>query len=243
MLYVVATPIGNLEDITLRALRILKEVELVVAEDTRYTQKLFNHFNINTRLTSFFEHKEESKLKPILAKLKTGANVALVSDAGTPSISDPGFRLVRAAIQEGIDVVPIPGPCAAITALQASGLPTDHFFFVGFLPEKPGKRQKYLETLAALPHTLILYLSPWKALKQLQELTTLFGERTVCMGRELTKLHEEFWRGTLPQLTERLVAKPPKGEITLVIAGKEERESCFFLARQEDAPCWKPSIT
>lgn len=225
MLYVVATPIGNLEDITLRALRVLKEVDLVVAEDTRHTQKLFNHFNINTRLTSFFEHKEEAKLKPILAKLKTGVNVALVSDAGTPGISDPGFRLVRAAIQEGISVVPIPGPCAAITALQAAGLPTDHFFFVGFLPEKPGKRQKYLETLSQLPHTLILYLSRWKALKQLQEMATIFGDRPVCMGRELTKIHEEFWRGSLPALTEHLVKAPPKGEITLIVAGVEEKEA------------------
>lgn len=224
MLYVVATPIGNLEDITLRALRVLKEVNLVVAEDTRHTRKLLQHFDIHTPLESFFEHKEESKLKPILNKLKNGTNVALVSDAGTPGISDPGFRLVRAAIQEGIAVIPIPGACAAITALQAAGLPTDHFFFVGFLPEKPGKRKKYLETLSILPHTLILYLSPWKAQKQLQELALTFGERQVCMGRELTKLYEEFWRGTLPELITHLEKKPPKGEITLVVAGCEEKE-------------------
>lgn len=223
-LYIVATPIGNLEDITLRALRVLKEVGLVVAEDTRHTRKLLRHFDIHTPLESFFEHKEEAKLRPIVNKLKNGANVALVSDAGTPGVSDPGFRLVRAAIREGIAVIPIPGACAAVTALQASGLPTDHFFFVGFLPEKPGKRKKHIEALAALPHTLILYLSPWKAPKQVPELAAIFGERAVCMGRELTKLHEEFWRGSLPELAAYFMKKPPKGEITLVIAGRGEGE-------------------
>lgn len=221
MLYIVATPIGNLEDITFRALRILKEVETIVAEDTRHTRKLLTHYDIHTPLISFFEHKEESKLEPILAKLKEGKNLALVSDAGTPSISDPGFRLVRAAIKAGVTVIPIPGPCAAIAGLGASGLPTDHFFFVGFLPEKPGKRKKQIEYLAGLPHTLVLYLSVWKAQKQLEELSEIFGERECCMARELTKLHEELWRGSVQTLSEKIAENPPKGEMTLIIAGKE----------------------
>ncbi|MDO8526860.1 MAG: 16S rRNA (cytidine(1402)-2'-O)-methyltransferase [Deltaproteobacteria bacterium] len=218
-LYIVATPIGNLEDITLRAVRILKEVDLIVCEDTRHTRKLLTHFDIHTPLASFFEHKEESKLNPLLAKLVEGKNLALVSDAGTPGISDPGFRLIRAAVAKQIPVVPLPGACAAITALQGSGFPTDHFFFAGFLPEKPGKRQKYIESLKTFPHTIIFYLSPWKAAKQLQELSQILGERQVCMAREITKIHEEFWRGSLIELTEKICAKPPKGEITLIVSG------------------------
>src|SRR3989338_2205531 len=222
VLYVVATPIGNLEDITFRALRILKEVDLIVAEDTRHTRKLLTHFEIQTPLNSFFEHRENEKLAPILGKLKAGKNIALVSDAGTPGISDPGFRLIRAAIEENMDVVPIPGPCAAIACLQAAGLPTDHFFFVGFLPEKPGKRQKYIETLKNLPHTIVIYLSRWKAAKHLEELAQIFFERNVCLGREITKMHEEFWRGSLSELAKKVVSQPPKGEMTLVIEGFKE---------------------
>jgi len=222
VLYVVATPIGNLEDITFRALRILKEVDLIVAEDTRHTRKLLTHFEIQTPLNSFFEHRENEKLAPILGKLKAGKNIALVSDAGTPGISDPGFRLIRAAIEENMDVVPIPGPCAAIACLQAAGLPTDHFLFVGFLPEKPGKRQKYIETLKNLPHTIVIYLSRWKAAKHLEELAQIFGERNVCLGREITKMHEEFWRGSLSELAKKVVSQPPKGEMTLVIEGFKE---------------------
>lgn len=220
-LYVVATPIGNLEDITLRALRILKEVDGVVAEDTRHTRKLLSRYDIKTSLFSFFEHKEEEKLAPILAKLKEGKNLALVTDAGTPSISDPGFRLVRAALSADIAVVPIPGPSAAIAALSISGLPTDHFFFVGFLPEKPGKRTKQIVFLATLPHTLVFYLSIWKAQKQVKELAEIFGGRKCCMAREITKLHEEIWHGTVKELSQKISAKPPKGEITLIIVGKE----------------------
>ena len=205
-LYIVATPIGNLEDISFRALKVLKEVHCIVAEDTRHTRKLLTHYDIHTPLISFFEHKEETKLKPILDQLEGGKNLALVSDAGTPSISDPGFRLVRAAIAAG---------------LGASGLPTDHFFFAGFLPEKPGKRKKEITFLAGLPHTLIIYLSVWKAQRQVEELAEILGERVCCMGREITKLHEEFWRGTLQELSQKIAKTPPKGEITLVIAGKE----------------------
>lgn len=218
VLYIVATPIGNLEDITLRALRVLKEACLVVAEDTRHTQKLLNHYGIHVPLTSFFEHKEETKLQPLLQKLEEGKNLALVTDAGTPGISDPGFRLMRAAVEKGIAVIPIPGACAAITALQGAGLPTDHFLFVGFLPEKPGKRQKYIEGLRDFPHTIVVYLSPWKAVRQLQELAEILGPRPVCLARELTKVHEEFRRGDLVTLAGMAAQKSPKGEMTLVIA-------------------------
>lgn len=218
-LYVVATPIGNLEDITLRALRVLKEADIVVAEDTRHTAQLLKHFSISKKILSFFEPKEEKQLPLLLAELKAGKTLALVTDAGTPAVSDPGFRLVRAAIAEGIEVIPIPGPCAAITALQAAGLPTDHFFFAGFLPEKPGKREKAIEGLKTLPHTLVIYLSRWKAVRQVEELAEILGDRNVCLAREMTKIHEEFWRGSLLKLVEHLQKHPPKGELTLVIQG------------------------
>lgn len=221
LLYVVATPIGNLEDITLRALHILKEVDGIIAEDTRQTQKLLNHFTIQKPLFSFYEPKEAMQLPLILEKIREGKKLALVTDAGTPAISDPGFRLVRAVIAENILVIPIPGPCAAICALQASGLPTDHFFFAGYLPEKPGKRIKAIRELAKLEQTLILYLSPWKAIKQVQELGSLMGERKVCLAREMTKIYEEFWRGTLDDLSKKFAKGKPKGEMTLVIEGKK----------------------
>lgn len=219
-LYVIATPIGNLEDITLRALHTLKAVDGIVAEDTRHTQKLLSHFAIQKPLFSFYEPKEKGQLPGILQKLKEGKNLALVTDAGTPSISDPGFRLVRACVEAGISVAPIPGPCALICALQASGLPTDHFFFVGYLPEKPGKRNSYLVFLKNFPHTLIVYLSPWKAKRQTQELAKIFGDRQVCLAREMTKIYEEFWRGSLKDLAKRLTDEKLKGEITLVVEGK-----------------------
>ncbi len=222
-LYIVATPIGNLEDITLRALHTLKNVDGIVAEDTRHTQKLLTHFAISKPLYSFFEPKEKEKLPGIIAKLKEGKNLALVTDAGTPAVSDPGFRLIRAAIQEGIAVVPIPGACAAVCALQGSGLPTDHFFFAGYLPEKPGKRKKAIQDLKRLGHTLILYLSPWKAMAQIKELAEVMGDRPVCLAREMTKLHEEFWRGTLEELAKRVLKQKPKGEMTLVVGGTGQR--------------------
>lgn len=220
-LYIVATPIGNLEDITLRALRILKEADSIVCEDTRHSRKLLTHYQIHTPLVSFYEPKEKEQIPYLLGLLKEGKKLALITDSGTPGISDPGFRLIRKAIEEGISVVPIPGPCAALCALQASGLPTDHFFFVGFLPEKKGKRGKYIESLKNLGHTCILYLSPWKAVDQVEELASVLGGRSVCLARELTKIHEEFWRGPLMELARRLGEKPPKGEITLVIEGEK----------------------
>jgi 16S rRNA (cytidine1402-2'-O)-methyltransferase len=213
-LYIVATPIGNLEDITLRAKRILSEVDLIAAEDTRHTRKLLSHLDIHTPMMSFSQHHERGKIPKVLDALKDGKDVALVSDAGTPCISDPGYPLLVAAIGEGIDVVPVPGASAAITALSAAGLPTDKFTFIGFLPEKPGKRRKVLEGLADYDHTLVFYVSKWKVEKQISEMLEIFGDRRACLCRELTKVHEEFVRGTLGSLLD---VKNPKGELVLVI--------------------------
>ena len=221
-LYVVATPIGNLEDITLRALRVLREVDFVVAEDTRVTGQLLKHFELQKKQIRFYEQIEKKQIPVILNLLKEGKTLALVTDAGTPGISDPGYRLTQAAIEVGVTVVPIPGANAAVTALQGSGLPTDHFLFAGFLPEKSGKRRREIEHLAEWPHTLILYVSKWKALKQAEDLFHVLGDRPVCAARELTKLHEEFWRGRLRDLVKHWEAKPPKGELTLVIGGTEK---------------------
>ncbi len=218
-LYIVATPIGNLEDITFRAKRILSEVDLIAAEDTRHTRKLLAHFDIHTPLTSFSQHHEKGKAPKIIEQIKEGANVALVSDAGTPCISDPGYPLLVAAIEAGIEIVPVPGASAAIAALSAAGLPTDRFTFIGFLPEKPGKRRAAIEGLADYDHTLVFYLSKWKAAKQLAEMCDVFGDRKACIARELTKVHEEFARGTLSELASRFEEKPPKGELVLVVAG------------------------
>lgn len=222
MLYVVATPIGNLEDITLRGLRTLKEVDAVVVEDTRVTGLLLKHFDLSKKMIRFYEQIEKKQLPILLEMLKKGENLALVTDAGTPGISDPGFRLVQSAIEAGVRVVPIPGANAAVTALQGSGMPTDHFLFAGFLPEKTGKRRREIERLAAWPHTIILYVSKWKAESQVHDLFAILGDRPVCLARELTKLHEEFWRGRLSDLLRHWEEHPPKGELTLLIGGNGE---------------------
>jgi 16S rRNA (cytidine1402-2'-O)-methyltransferase len=223
-LYIVATPIGHLEDMTLRALRILKEVQLIAAEDTRHTRKLLTHFDIHTPLTSFFKGNEQGKSASIIARLEAGNDVALVSDAGTPCISDPGYPLLAAAIEAGITIVPIPGPSALAAAVSAAGLPTDRFTFVGFLPDKPGKRRRALEELKNLPHTIVLYLSPWKGLSTIEDCLTVFGNRRCCLCRELTKIHEEFLRTDLARLAARLREHPPKGEMTLIIGSGMCRE-------------------
>jgi 16S rRNA (cytidine1402-2'-O)-methyltransferase len=220
-LYIVATPIGNLEDITLRAKRILSEVDLIAAEDTRHTRKLLAHLDIHTPLMSFSQHHERGRLPTVIAALKGGKDIALVSDAGTPCVSDPGYPLLVAAIEENIDIVPIPGTSAVITALSAAGLPTDRFTFIGFLPEKPGKRRKVLEGLADYDHTLVFYLSKWKAEKQLAEMLAVFGDRRAVLARELTKVHEEFIRGTLTSIIDCFEKHPPKGELVLVLEGKQ----------------------
>lgn len=219
-LYIVATPIGNLDDITLRALKTLNDVDLIAAEDTRHTRKLLTHFKIRTKLVSYFQGKEHEKAEGIIAALKGGSNVALVTDAGTPCISDPGYPLLVRAIEEGVDVVPIPGPSALAAAISAAGLPTDAFTFVGFLPDKPGKRRKRIEELSAIEHTIILYVSKYKAERVIEECLEVLGDRHACLCRELTKVHEEFIRAPLSELLTHIQKNPPKGEMTLVIASK-----------------------
>ncbi len=226
ILYLVATPIGNLEDITLRALRVLKEVDLIACEDTRQTQKLLTHYGIQTRTVSYHEHNEMTKAAELVVDLEGGAKIALVSDAGMPGISDPGFRLIALAIRHHVPVVPIPGASAFLAALVASGLPTDSFHFSGFLPAKSGQRRKLLESLRQSSRTHVFYEAPHRLLETLQDvMEVLGGERHVVVAREVTKIHEEFLRGraeeVLPQLKTR---GDVKGEITLLIAKAESQE-------------------
>ena len=222
-LYVVATPIGNLEDVTVRALRVLREVALVACEDTRRTRHLLHAHGIATATTSYFEHNEKWKGGRILEALRAGRSVALVSDAGTPGISDPGFRLVREARAEGLPVVPVPGPSAAVAALSVSGLPTDRFLFVGFLPSRAGARKKALAELAAVRETLVVYESPVRVVPALLDMIGALGDREAFLCREATKVHEEYARGTLSAIRARLDARAEvKGEIVLVVAGAAE---------------------
>jgi 16S rRNA (cytidine1402-2'-O)-methyltransferase len=225
-LYLVSTPIGNLEDITLRALRILKEeVALIACEDTRQTQKLLEHFSIRKQLVSYHDHNEASRTAELLQRLQAGDSVALVSDAGTPLVSDPGFRLVTAAIEHGIRVVPIPGASAVLAGLAGSGLPPDEFRFVGFLPAKSGARQRFLEALSDEQATVIAYESPHRILEALTDMSRLLGTRRVTLARELTKIHEEFLRGTAAEIHAELAKRPAiKGEITLLVARAEGSE-------------------
>lgn len=219
-LYVVPTPIGNLEDFTHRAQRYLKEADLILAEDTRTSATLLQHYEIQTPMQSFHLHNEHFKLDSILALLKEGQRIALISDAGTPGISDPGFLLVRAALKENLEVSCLPGATALIPALVQSGLPSDRFFFQGFLPPKKG-RQKRLEELAQLPVTLILYESPHKLVKTLMQMEPFFGpNRAVSIGRELTKKFEDTFRGTLSQAIEFYSQQPPRGEFVVCIASE-----------------------
>ena len=223
-LYIVSTPIGNREDITLRALRILKEVDLIAAEDTRHTSLLLRHFGIQTPLTSYFEGNELRKKEFILFKLRQGNQIALVSDAGTPGISDPGFRLIQTAIENQIPVVPIPGPSAVITALSVSGLPTDAFLFKGFLPHKSKKRRDSLETLREVRETLIVYESPHRLVESLEDILDVLGDREIVLTRELTKLYEEILRGKVSEIKAQIGERKLKGEITLVISGKTRKK-------------------
>lgn len=218
ILYLVATPLGNLEDITLRAMRILKEVDLIACEDTRYTARLLTHYGITTPKGSHHKFNEERNTPKLIQLLHDGKNIALVSDSGTPLISDPGYELVSACRREGIRVIPIPGPSAVITALSGSGLPTDSFYFAGFLPARGTLRRRKLEELLAIPATLIFYESPHRLLASLDDMIAVFGPRQATLARELTKIHEEFLHGTLPELLEILAARDEiRGEITLVI--------------------------
>jgi 16S rRNA (cytidine1402-2'-O)-methyltransferase len=220
-LYLVGTPIGNLEDITLRALRILKEVDLIACEDTRHTQKLLSHYNISKTLVSYHEHNEMTRSPELLIKLEDGATIALVSDAGMPLVSDPGYRLVTLCVRHKIPVVPVPGPSAMLAALAGSGLPSDEFLFVGFLPQRSGERRRMLERLRIEERTIILYEAPHRIAESIADAREILGDRPACIAREVTKLHEEFLRGKLSQLEESLAERPARGEITLVVGPPE----------------------
>jgi len=218
-LYLVPTPIGNLEDITLRALRILKEVDLILAEDTRTSSKLLRHYEIDKKVLAHHQFNEHKTTESLVRQLQEGATMALITDAGTPGISDPGFLLARACIQAGIEVECLPGATAFVPALVNSGLPSDRFLFEGFLPHKKG-RQTRLKELATQPYTFILYESPFRLVKSLEQLATYLGpERQACVSRELTKIYEENRRGTLAELASWYTAHTPKGEIVLIVAG------------------------
>lgn len=217
-MFLVATPIGNLEDITFRAVRVLKEVDLIACEDTRHTRRLLDHYGIDNAVISYHEHNESDRAQSLVARMLSGANVAIVSDAGTPLISDPGYRLVRGAVEAGVRVIPIPGPSAILTALTASGLTTDSFYFGGFVPQKQTARRKLLESLSALDCVLVFYEAPHRILETLQDIGQIYREREIVLTRELTKMHEEFLRGTALGLFGILSERESvKGEITLVI--------------------------
>ncbi len=220
-LYVVATPIGNLEDISLRALRLLKQVKLIAAEDTRTTRQLLNFYDIKTPLTSYHEHNKRSKLTYLLDCLKE-KDVALVSEAGMPGLSDPGYELIAAAIDRGISVVPLPGASAVITALVVSGLPSDQFLYLGFLPRRQGVRRRLFKSVAEEPRTLVAFEAPHRLTEALTDALEIFGDRKVAVCRELTKVHEEIFRGSLSQAIEHFTQ--PRGEVTLVIQGKADQE-------------------
>jgi len=219
-LYIIATPIGNLEDISLRALRLLREVKLIAAEDTRKTRRLLNAYEIKTPMTSYYEHNKLAKLEYILDRLNNG-DVALVSEAGMPGISDPGYELIAAAGRQNITVVPVPGPSAVTTALAVSGLPTDRFTYIGFLPNRASARRRTLESIADEPGTIVILEAPHRIAAALQDILTTLGDRRIAVCRELTKLHEEVYRGTVSEAIKHFTA--PRGEFTLVIEGRGTR--------------------
>ncbi len=220
-LYLVATPIGNLEDMSPRAVRTLREAQLIAAEDTRHTRQLLTHFDIHTPLTSYFEHNKLAKLDKILSALAEG-DVALVSDAGMPGINDPGYELVKAALDAGHTVSPLPGPSAPITALAASGLPTDAFLYLGYLPRKSSERKEFLMKAAEQPYTLVFFEAPHRLLESLDDLLDVLGDRPMTAARELTKIHEQFVRGQVREVREHFTQHEPRGEFVLVVAGQRE---------------------
>ncbi len=222
-LYLVGTPIGNLEDMTLRAIRILKEVDLIACEDTRRTQQLLSHYGIKTRTISYHEHNELTRAPELIIEMEEGSRVALVSDAGMPVISDPGFRLVSLAIRHNIPVVPVPGASAFVAALAAAGLPVDMFRFLGFLPSKKLARRKVLEEMRGSRKTLVFYEAPHRVLDMLQDAKEILGDLPVVVAREVTKLHEEFLRGSVSEVLIRLKKKPVKGEITVLVGAQRRR--------------------
>jgi 16S rRNA (cytidine1402-2'-O)-methyltransferase len=232
-LFLVATPIGNLEDISARALRLLAQVSLIAAEDTRHTRKLLDHFLIRTPMTSYHEHNKLAKVGEILAALGKG-DVALVSDAGTPGLNDPGYELIKAAIAAGYPVSPVPGPSAPLSALVASGLPMDAFIYLGYLPRKSADRRRLLAEVAELRYTLILLESPQRLLTALGDMLEVLGDRPVAVARELTKLYEEIYRGRISQAQEYFSARPARGEFTLVVAGKQPDDKPWTEAQLRD---------
>jgi 16S rRNA (cytidine1402-2'-O)-methyltransferase len=224
-LYIVSAPIGNLEDITLRALRILKEVDIIAAEDTRYTRKLLSHYHIHTSMISYFEHNEIRRSRMLLEKLESGGKVALVSNAGTPAISDPGYHIINMCIEAGISIVPLPGPSAFLAAAVVSGFPLHSFIFEGFLPAKRSRRVKKLNALRDEVRTLIFYESPHRLLKFLADVLEVFGDRELVIARELTKMYEEIYRGSVGAAIRKFTEVAPRGEFTIVIRGNQDESS------------------
>ncbi len=223
-LYIVGTPIGNLEDITLRAIRILKEVDLIACEDTRRTQKLLNAYKIRTRTISYHEHNEMTRAPELVIQMGEGGRIALVTDAGMPVVSDPGFRLVHLAVRHNISVIPVPGASAFVAALAASGLPVDKFRFLGFLPSRRGPRRKALAEFETATKTLVFYEAPHRLLEMLEDVREVLGDREAVIAREVTKMHEEFLRGSISGLIEQLKKRPVKGEITILVGKTAEAE-------------------
>ncbi len=232
-LYIVSTPIGNLEDITLRALRTLKEVDVIAAEDTRHSRKLLNHYGITKPMISYWSEKEKVRSEEIIEKLRSGLSVSIISDAGTPGISDPGAVLIKRAVEEGIDVIPIPGPSAAITALSVSGLSTEEFTFVGFLPPKAAQRQKRLNELALEPRTLIFYEAPHRIFETLKDMEEIFGQRQAALAKEITKMHEEILRGTISEIVDMLETRTIAGEYVIIVEGKSKEAVSIDEALEE----------
>jgi 16S rRNA (cytidine1402-2'-O)-methyltransferase len=232
-LYIVSTPIGNLEDITLRALRVLKEVDLIAAEDTRHSSKLLNHYGISKPLISYWGEKEKVKSEEVLAKLHEGQAVALISDAGTPGISDPGSVLIEKAVAEGISVVSVPGPSALVAAISLSGLPIKEFTFVGFLPPKKSQRRKILDELSMEKRTLVFYEAPHRILETLEDMSELFGERNAALVREITKVYEEVLRGSLAEILPALHANTIAGEYVIIVEGRRRTEASYEDALSE----------
>ncbi len=235
ILYICGTPIGNLEDITLRSLKILKEVNLIAAEDTRHTLKLLNHYRINTKVTSYYEYNKFKKAPYLVEILKNGQDIALVSDAGMPGISDPGYVLIDLALKNNIKIIPVPGVSALITALVVSGLPTDKFVFEGFLPRKIKERKRYFKSIENEERTIIFYETPHRLKKALKDMLEILGDRKVVIARELTNLYEEIIRGKLSQVLTEISTKEVKGEITLIVQGgikKKENSSTDFLIKE-----------
>jgi 16S rRNA (cytidine1402-2'-O)-methyltransferase len=223
-LYLVGTPIGNLEDITLRAMRILKEADQIACEDTRHTQKLLTHYDIHKPLVSYHEHNELTRAPELVMAMEQGAKIALVSDAGMPLVSDPGHRLVTLCLRHKIPVVPIPGPSALLASLSASGMPTEEFLFVGFLPARSGERRRVLERLRIEERTIILYEAPHRVEECVADVLEILGDRPACLAREVTKVHEEFVRGKLSEIRSAIEERPPRGEITLILGPPDAAE-------------------